>query len=168
MTERCIDPHLLEEWIHAEGSCFIRNDWHDELPESWVTHQIAHQLCEGHRGAHRNATPRRKLLINGRLWRSPDRRVDDARWERSAEGGAALCDVLRLWARWSWVVVRSFRDLLIRDRKVEPVSEGAQLRLGQLLRLVRRVRCFYGWAQRPALHRLREDHRWGTLMCHGG
>ena len=89
-------------------------------------------------------------------------------WKRPAECGATLRDVGNLWRLRTWVVVRRFRNLRIWNREAESIAEGEQLHFRELLRLMCRVRRLNGWAECPALHRLRQDHRWCTLVCNGG
>ena len=55
------------------------------------------------------------------------------------------------------------------DRQLEPVAKGAQLGFGHLLDLVGRVAGFEVRPERPALHRLRQDHtRCVALIACGG
>ena len=57
------------------------------------------------------------------------------------------------------MVERRLGDLLVRDRQLERVAELLELVEVQLLLLVRHVACLGAGAERPALHRLGEDHR---------
>ena len=61
------------------------------------------------------------------------------------------------------MVVGRLGELLVGDRELQPVAEDPQLRLGQLLRLVRDVAALDAGAERPALDRLGEDDRRGAL-----
>jgi hypothetical protein len=79
------------------------------------------------------------------------------------ELAAALLEVLDLLGVRSGVVVRRVLQLAVRDRQLEPVAEDAQLVLRELLRLVGDVAGLDAGAERPALHRVGEDHRRGTL-----
>ena len=88
-----------------------------------------------------------ELGIDRRLRRAPVHWVYDAAWQRPAERRTALVDVLDLWAVGARVVVRRLRDLLVRDRQPESVTEGKELRLGELLRLVRHIRRLDGWPE---------------------
>ena len=94
--------------------------------------------------------------------------MDNTGWEWPAERGATLRNVGNLWTLRSRMVVRRLGNLCIWNREAESIAEGEQLHFGELLRLMRRVRCFNGWAECPALHRLRQDHRWCPLMRNGG
>ena len=94
--------------------------------------------------------------------------MHNARWKRPPECGATLRNVGNLWTLRTRVVVGRLRNLCVRNRESESIAEGEQLHFRELLRLMRRVRRLNRRAECPALHRLRQDHRWCTLMCNGG
>ena len=147
LTERRIDAALLKEWIHAEGARLVWNDRHDLLADVRIAQQVSQQLGERHGGADWHGASGGKLGINRRLWRAPGHRMYDTRWERTAERGAALVDVLDLWAVWARVVVRGLGDLLVRDRQSESIAEGEEFCLRELLRLVRHIRRLNRWPE---------------------
>ena len=65
------------------------------------------------------------------------------------------------------MVVGRVGELLVGDRQLEPVAEDLQFVLGQLLGLVGDVARLDAGAERPALHRLGQDHHRRAGVLHG-
>ena len=124
-----------------------------------VAHEVADHAAEGHRRAGR------PVGAGEELGEAPcpsgagsGFRHHDAARQEAAELAAALEHVLDLGRIGSGVVVRRLLELVVRDRQLEAVAEDLQLVGGQLLRLVGDVAALDARAERPALHRLGEDH----------
>ena len=80
------------------------------------------------------------------------------RGTRATELATPLEHVLDLGRIGTGVVVRRLLELLVGDRQLEAVAEDLQLVGRQLLRLVGDVAALDARAERPALHRLGQDH----------
>ena len=81
--------------------------------------------------------------------------------------GPSLEHVLDLGRIGSGVVVRRLLELVVGDRQLQAVAEDLQLVGGELLGLVGDVAALDARAERPALHRLGQDHRRRALVLHG-
>ena len=168
LAQRVVDPDLLEERVHAEGARLVGDDRDDALADLRVAHEVPGQPAEGHGRARRPIGAGEELaerLVGGSRERLGD---VPARGSDAAELAAALEHVLDLGRVRAGVVVRRLLELVVGDRQLEAVAEDLQLVDGQLLRLVRDVAALDPRAERPALHRLGEDHRRRAGVGHGG
>src|ERR1700679_14593 len=78
--------------------------------------------------------------------------------------GAALLEIFHLLAFRRGFSERETRDLLVRDRNVEPVADRSQIFLAELFLLVCDVQAFRGLAEPETLHGFREDHGGSALV----
>ena len=137
-----VDADLAEQALHAEGARLIDEDRHDARPERLVAQQLRQETHVGLRGADLapfGSRPQHCLegverghgeVLVGLL--AAVRQV-------AAERLAALVQVAHLGRVVGRLVERDVGELVVRDRHVEAVAEGAHVLVDQLLGLVRRV-----------------------------
>src|SRR5205823_6061642 len=152
-----IDADLAEQSLHAEGARLVRHDRHDVATDVLVLEQDGERPHERHGG--------RDLALAGpleergeRLERGYEerRRAAPAARQVAPERGAALVQVARLLRGRVGLAERQTREVLIGDRDVEAVAEGAQVLVGEFLLLVRDHLSLTALAEAEALDRSEE------------
>ncbi len=162
LPERVVDLRAREERVHAEGAVLIGRDQHETLADLLVPHEVLQDADERHGGGDRLLT---RPLLRGRvrlvLGQDQRLRPHHAGRDVTAQALAAVVHVLDLLRVAARVVVRrvAVLQLGVRDRDVQPVPEALQVLGRELLHLVGRVAALEVRPQRPALDRLRQDHR---------
>jgi len=170
LAVRRVDADLPEQPFHAEGARLVADDRYRARADRLVAQDHVQRLHEGHGGADlavaaalQQALERRELGRRQRL-----AGLGAALRQRPAEGLAARLEVLHFRGVRAGVVERHLGQLLVGDRDVEAVAEGANGRIVQLLLLVGDVDRLAGLAHAVALHRLGEDHGRLALVVHRG
>ena len=154
-----VDPELAEQPLHAEGARLVRHDGHHEAADLPVADQRGEDAHERHRGGNfALAAALEQRIERGELRYFQGRGLAAALRQVAAEPLPALAHVPDLGAVVGGTVERGVRDLVVRDRDVEPVAERLERVLAHLLLLVGDVLSFARFPHPVALHGLGEDH----------
>ena len=107
LAERGVDADLLEQRVHAEGPCLVRDDRHDPRPELRVADEVAQDPGEDHRRRDRRRAAGRELGVDRRRGGRQRLGADDPARQRAAERATPLDEVLDLLGLGARVVVRA-------------------------------------------------------------
>src|SRR5690606_28670640 len=139
----------------------VGDDRHAARADLLVAQDDVQRLHEGHGGAELALAGALEQALEGFQLRYLQLHAGlaPALRQEAAEPGPALLHVLHLGRIRARVVEGHLRQLLVRNRDVEAVAEGAHGLVVQLLGLVGRVERLAGAAHAVALDRLGQDHR---------
>jgi hypothetical protein len=170
LTRGVVDADLAEQAFHAEGARFVDEDGHHARAQFLVAQQLREEAHVG--------LGRRDLAAWGRGLQHHLEGLDRGHGELlvgscapsrqvAAQRLAALVQVFHLRRVVGRLVERDLGQVRVRDRDIETVAEVANVLIGQLLGLVRRILAFARLAHAPALDGLHQQHGGLGLVVHG-
>ena len=153
-----VDSELAEQPLHAERARLVGDDGYDEAADVRIAGERGEDAHERHRGRHlAPAAALEQRVERGEIGDLERCGLAASLGQVAAQPLPAFAHVPDLGAVVGRSVERRVRDLVVRDRDVEPVAERLERILAHLLLLVGDVLAFARFPHSVAFHRLCED-----------